>query len=101
MLVTTYAGDKSRCSVLRSLQAANDDISDTVQRSITVAKWLVTKAWTSVRIASSDTVNICKSYSKKISGTFFSGHGVYSTTKTEDTERLGRPLRAKPSKLKT
>jgi len=22
-------------------------------------------------------VNICKSYSKKISGTFFSGHGVY------------------------
>ena len=24
-------------------------------------------------------VNICKSYSKKISGTFFPGHGVYST----------------------
>ena len=23
-------------------------------------------------------VNICTSYSKKISGTFFSGHGVYS-----------------------
>jgi len=36
VLVTTYAGDESRCSVLRSLQAANDDISDTVQRSITV-----------------------------------------------------------------
>jgi len=36
VLVTTYAGDESRCSVLRSLQTANDDISDTVQRSITV-----------------------------------------------------------------
>ena len=33
-----YAGDESRCSVLRSLQAANDDISDTVQRSITVVQ---------------------------------------------------------------
>ena len=38
MLVTTYAGDESRCSVLRSLQAANDDVSDTVQRSITVVQ---------------------------------------------------------------
>ena len=38
MLVTTHAGDESRCSVLRSLQAANDDVSDTVQRSITVVQ---------------------------------------------------------------
>ena len=33
-------------------------------------------------------VNICKSYSKKISGTFFSGHGVEDATSVESVHNI-------------